>query len=75
MCWKTLKVNVVAQERMRSYERQICSEPNLRPHQKYVLIRGAHELFENLEGCSLRRDELWRLSAVHHATLGPTPPH
>jgi hypothetical protein len=49
--WKTLNDNGVTKERMRSYDRQICSEPNLRPDQKDGLIRDLTNYLRTLKVC------------------------
>lgn len=47
--WKTLNDNGVTKERMRSYDRQICSEPNLRHDQKDGLIRDLSNYLRTLK--------------------------
>lgn len=50
--WKTLNDNGVTKERMRSYDRQICSEPNLRHDQKDGLIRDLTNYMRTLKVCT-----------------------
>lgn len=47
--WKTLNDNGVTKERMRSYDRQICSEPSLRHDQKDGLIRDLTNYLRTLK--------------------------
>eukprot|EP00271_Cylindrocystis_brebissonii_P010276 TRINITY_DN26421_c0_g1_i1.p1 TRINITY_DN26421_c0_g1~~TRINITY_DN26421_c0_g1_i1.p1 ORF type:complete len:1482 (-),score=381.52 TRINITY_DN26421_c0_g1_i1:676-5121(-) len=47
--WQTLNSNGVTKERMRSYDRQICSEPKFRQDQKDGLIRDLKNYMKSLK--------------------------
>ncbi|KAG0623205.1 hypothetical protein M758_3G156100 [Ceratodon purpureus] len=66
--WKTLNDNGVTKERMKSYDRQICSEPSLRHDQKDGLIRDLTNYLRTLKAVHSGAD----LESAIQACMGYT---